>query len=357
MVEQICQRLLSLSMLAKSMDFKDIFGEVNNVLTRFGLDPARCVGFMLDGCAANMKALMALTTHCRNAVGMRGMSHLFNNAGDQIESTQIDKFAGALQTVLSLSHNASEQWRAATGTSPPKAPSHRWASSFERNDKLVTDWQHAKDFIDKFSSSDETRSAKAAFCREELARLGQHGYHQEFWLQLEFALAVDLGVHLTRATYLLEGDGMLVSHLNAVSIVPLPSCLLPYPLILFSQRLLVLYIFVFYVDYDSMLKLHMICFLFCFLNDRASFPCTVYVVHDMYFFFMTAHTSPVSPLSFPRHLHQLPVAFDAIMRVRNGLALRRAGDGTFGRPHLPNVDALIRQYCVTDVSTVCLANN
>ncbi|CAB1111550.1 unnamed protein product [Ectocarpus sp. CCAP 1310/34] len=191
--DEICQRLLSLSMLAKSMDFKDIFGEVNNVLARFGLDPARCVGFMLDGCAANMKALMALTTHCRNAVGMRCMSDLFNNAGDQIESTQIDKFAGALQTVLSVSHNASEQWRAATGMSPPKAPSHRWASSFERNDKLVTDWQHAKHFIDKFSSSDETRSAKAAFCREELARLGQYCYHQEFWLQLEFALAVDLG--------------------------------------------------------------------------------------------------------------------------------------------------------------------
>lgn len=199
-------------MLAKSMDFKAIFGEVHDVLfNKFKLDPKRCRGFMLDGCAANMKALLALTTHCASAVGVRCMSHLLNNAGGQIESNQIDKFAGALQTVLSHSANASEQWRSATNTAPPKAPSHRWASSFERSDQLATNWQQMKTFIDVFSTSDETRSAKAKFCREELARMGKDGYHQEFWLQLEFALAVDLGVHLTRATYLLEGDDMLVS--------------------------------------------------------------------------------------------------------------------------------------------------
>ena len=44
-----------------------------------------------------------------------------------------------------------------------------------------------------------------------------------FSLQLEFALAVGLGVHLTCATYLLEGDGMLVSVLCLIFRLLVPS--------------------------------------------------------------------------------------------------------------------------------------
>ena len=118
---------------------------------------------------ANLKAFLALTTHCVNAVGMRCISHLFNNPGDKIESTQIDRFAGAMHTILSHSHNASQQWRAATKTAPSTSPSHRWASAYERNDLLVKVWQEIKTLV-KFSTSDETKSAKAKFFRKELAK-------------------------------------------------------------------------------------------------------------------------------------------------------------------------------------------
>ena len=111
---------------------------------------------------------LALTTHCVNAVGIRCISHLFSNTGDKIESTQIDRFASAVHTILSHSHNASQQWRAATKTAPPTSPSHRWASGYERNDQLVKVWPEVKTFVDKFSNSEDTKSAKAKFCREEV---------------------------------------------------------------------------------------------------------------------------------------------------------------------------------------------
>ena len=44
------------------------------------------------------------------------------------------------------------------------------------------------------------------------------------------------------------------------------------------------------------------------------------------------------------------MAYDAIERVRRKLALQEH-DGAFGRPHLPNVDALLREYCKDDVSS------
>ena len=33
-----------------------------------------------------------------------------------------------------------------------------------------------------------------------------------------------------------------------------------------------------------------------------------------------------------------------------GLALQRADDGAFGTPHLPNVNALLCEYCKDNVS-------
>ena len=126
-VAQICKRLLSLSMLAKSMDFKAIFGEVHNILfKKYRLEERRCIGFMLDGCAANLKALDVMTAYCQNSVGIRCMSHLLNNCGDKIESRQIDEIAGALYMVLSHNPNASSQWRSVTKVGPPKPPNHRW---------------------------------------------------------------------------------------------------------------------------------------------------------------------------------------------------------------------------------------
>lgn len=77
-------------MLAKSMVSKPIFGEVHKILfKKFKLNESRCVGFMLDGCAANFKALEVLTAHCHNTVGIQCMSHLANNAGEIIESRQM----------------------------------------------------------------------------------------------------------------------------------------------------------------------------------------------------------------------------------------------------------------------------
>ena len=73
----------------------------------------------------------------------------------------------------------------------------------------------------------------------------------------------------------------------------------------------------------------------------------------LFFFFMTltARTSLALPSTvLPRHSYQLPLAYDAIHRVRIGLALTRGADGTFGRPHLPDVDAIIREYCNSNVS-------
>ena len=154
-----------------------------------------------------------------------------------------------------------------------------------------------KKFVDVYSTRDEARSAKAKFCREELARTRKDGYHQAFWLTLEFALVVDLGVHLTHATYLFEEDGMLVSYCVYSFHRPVPS-----------------FVFVFVTTGYA--------FIYFYDSYRAYFP------------------------GFPLHIFASSCASATLgvrgnPQVRMGLALTREADGTFGRPHLPNVDTII----------------
>lgn len=131
---QITQRVLSVSMLAKSMYYVAIHGKVMNIVVdTYKLDRKKCVGIMLDGCAANLKALDTLLINFPNAVGVRCFSHLLNNCGNELDSEETDKFAGHLHTLLSHSHNAKDLWLAETGeVAPPKPPSHRWSSRYVR---------------------------------------------------------------------------------------------------------------------------------------------------------------------------------------------------------------------------------
>jgi len=81
------------------MNYLAIHGEVMKIMVdEYRLDRSKCVGIMLDGCAANLKALDALLLNIPNAVGVRCLSHLYNNCGNELDPEETDKFAGYLHT-------------------------------------------------------------------------------------------------------------------------------------------------------------------------------------------------------------------------------------------------------------------
>jgi len=61
------------------------------MVDEYRLDRSKCVGIMLDGCAANLKALDALLLNIPNAVGVRCLSHLYNNCGNELDPEETDK--------------------------------------------------------------------------------------------------------------------------------------------------------------------------------------------------------------------------------------------------------------------------
>ena len=172
-------------MLAKSMDFVAINGGIMKIIVDvYKLDRDRCPGFVLDGCAANLKALDSLLINSRNAVGVRCFSHLLHNCGNELGSEEIDKFAGYLHVLLAHSQNAKDLWVQETKISPPKPISHRWSSRFTRNEFLLLISQGLKIFVDKFTLTEESRTKAAGSLRENLARVRPDGIHHELVLQL-----------------------------------------------------------------------------------------------------------------------------------------------------------------------------
>ena len=139
----ITQRLLSLSMLSKSMDFVAINSKLMKVL---------------DGCAVNIKALDSLLIHFQTAVGVQCFSHLLNNCGNELASREIDRFSGHLHVILAHSHYAKGLWRRETKVAPPRPVSHRWSSRQLRNKTLVQVWPGTKTFVDKSTSTEESKS-------------------------------------------------------------------------------------------------------------------------------------------------------------------------------------------------------
>ena len=142
---------------------------------------------------------------------MACFSHLLNNCGNELASREIDRFAGHLLVILAHSHNAKDLWRREAKVAPPKPVSHRWSSRQLWNETLVQVWPEIKTFVDKSTSTEQSKSKAVQALRYEMGRDRPDGIHQELVLQVEIAIAVDAGIFQTPATHLLEEDGCLVS--------------------------------------------------------------------------------------------------------------------------------------------------
>lgn len=89
-------------------------------------------------------------------------------------------------------------------------PSHRFESTYKRNNTIATNGPGIKSFIERFVGSDGIRSKMVKSLQRQLTGKQPDGISNELNLQLSLAMAVDVGCHITTATYILEGDNFLV---------------------------------------------------------------------------------------------------------------------------------------------------
>lgn len=82
---QVVHWVLGLSMLERSIECTATMGEVKVACDVYGFKKDRCRGFMHNGCASNLKAMLRfLLGLFHNAVAVTSLSHCFNKMGGRL---------------------------------------------------------------------------------------------------------------------------------------------------------------------------------------------------------------------------------------------------------------------------------
>jgi hypothetical protein len=193
--------------VAKSMTGVEIASILMSVLIdEYGVKTSSVTAFVRDRAAANNVAIANLKMLFKDAVDVPCFAHTINNAGDAAVTPYLLQFSQHLASLFSHSPANKLFWKSFTGL--PQLPSvsdTRWWSRFELYVKVLEHWPDIIKLVlhDDFSeSSPATRNKLRVLIHE-------HGHR----IRIELAAVVDAGRMFAQATYVLEGDGELITKL------------------------------------------------------------------------------------------------------------------------------------------------
>ena len=199
----VCQRLIKVHMLAKSLSGEEIAREVINSLSlEFGVGSEHVLTVMHDCASTNVVAMRTLKVMYPFAQGNGCFSHTLDRVGERFNTPTLNEFVTYWISLFAHSPKARLLWSQKTGQTVQGYSATRWWSKWKVLNELFELFGDVQSFLNhenKFSSS----------TREKLA--GHFSDHQKLnTLKVELAAIVDAGKPFVQATYKLEGDGPLV---------------------------------------------------------------------------------------------------------------------------------------------------
>lgn len=199
----IKQRLVRLQVLAKSLKARELARLILVCLNnQFQIMPEQLVAAMHDGAAVNTAAIREVEVIYPSFIDVVCFSHTIDNVGKHFDLPHLDDFMELWIRLFSHSTAAKIRWREVTGKSMKLYSPTRWWSRWEVIDQCLKYFGDITPFIR------DNPDVGARLHDRLLAMLEDNDFVKH--LKLEMAIVVDLGVHLVKATYDLEGDGPLV---------------------------------------------------------------------------------------------------------------------------------------------------
>lgn len=196
----IKQKLVRMSMLAKSLSGEEVAREVLTVLsTELGISGDNLVAVMRDRASVNNVAVSNLLIMYPWIIDIGCFSHTINNAGDKFEVPTLNKFMKHWEQMFKHSYKSRLLWREKTGRSIVTYSPTRWWSKWECERQVLELFGDVPTFIGE--SSDVAPKSKK--------KLEQLLLTSPKELIVELAAVVDAGEPFVKATYKLEGDGPL----------------------------------------------------------------------------------------------------------------------------------------------------
>lgn len=199
---KIKQKLVRLSMLAKSLSGEEIAREILTVLsTQLGISSEHLVAIMRDRASVNNVAVSSIAILYPSAIDIGCFSHTLSHVGEKFNVPILDKFMKHWERIIKHSHKSRLLWREITGRGLRTYSPTRWWSLWECQQQLLDLFGDISTFLNALSSQ--------GVAPKSLDKLLQLLLHSSKELMVELSVSVDAGEPFVKATYRLEGDGPL----------------------------------------------------------------------------------------------------------------------------------------------------
>ena len=198
----IKQKLVQLSMLAKSLSGDEIAREILTVLsTQLGIPSGNLLAIMRDGASVNKVAVISIAILYPSAIDIGCFSHTLSHVGEKFNAPVLAKFLKHWERMTQHSHKARLLWREITGRNLRTYSPTRWWSLWECQFQLLDLFGDISTFLRAYFNQ--------GIAPKSLDKLLQLLLQSSKELMVELAVTVDAGEPFVKATYKLEGDGPL----------------------------------------------------------------------------------------------------------------------------------------------------
>ena len=199
---EIKQRLVQLQILVKSMTGEELAREVLGVLCReYKLSTEQVLAAMRDRASVNNVAIPHIKIMFPNLFDIGCYSHTLDPVGSKFELPTLEEFVKPWISLFSHSPKTRFEWKCKTGRAMASYSETRWWSRWEVFHQIVQQFGDVHPFLQEQTELSTTTRRKLLQILEDPVKSSQ--------LQIELAAVIAAGEPFVKATYLLEGDGLL----------------------------------------------------------------------------------------------------------------------------------------------------
>ena len=199
---EIKQRLVQLQILVKSMTGEELAREVLGVLCReYKLSTEQVLAAMRDRASVNNVAIRHIKIMFPNLFDIGCYSHTLDPVGSKFELPTLEEFVKPWISLFSHSPKTRFEWKCKTGRAMASYSETRWWSRWEVFHQIVQQFGDVHPFLQEQTELSTTTRRKLLQILEDPVKSSQ--------LQIELAAVIAAGEPFVKATYLLEGDGLL----------------------------------------------------------------------------------------------------------------------------------------------------
>ena len=198
---EVHQRLVRVDFLQKSLNAEELARQIISALSvTLSIEYNNLVAAMRDGASVNAAAMRTLKIMYPMALDVRCISHTLDLIGDKFKVPTLSIFFTLWISFFSHSAKLKALWKTRTGQSIATYSQTRWWSRWEVMNQAFMMFGDIEPFLRENDVSPATRAKLLEFFDDR---------QKLFLLKLELAVIVDVGAHFVKATYSLEGDGLL----------------------------------------------------------------------------------------------------------------------------------------------------